>query len=106
MRVRAIWNGAVVAESDDTVVMDGNHYFPDASLRREYFTRSGSKALCPWKGLASYYSITVDGITNPDAAWFYRHPSPLARNVKKRVAFRNGVEIVSAHATDPDRQEQ
>jgi uncharacterized protein (DUF427 family) len=95
MLVLAVWNGVVLAESDDTIVVDGHHYFPDAALRREYFSLSSSRRLCPWKGVASYYSITVNGATNPNAAWYYPHPSPLARRIKNRVAFSNGVEVVT-----------
>lgn len=94
MTVRAIWNGVVLAESDDTVVVEGNHYFPPESLRREYLIRSRSRTICPWKGVASYYTVSVDGVVNPDAAWFYPHPTPLARKVKDRVAFWRGVELV------------
>jgi uncharacterized protein (DUF427 family) len=93
MTVRATWNGQIIAESDDTVVVEGNHYFPAESLRREYFSRSRGHSLCPWKGLASYYTVTVDGVTNPGAAWYYPHPSPLARKVKNRVAFWRGVDV-------------
>jgi uncharacterized protein (DUF427 family) len=92
--VKAIWNGVVVAESDDTVVVEGNHYFPVRSLVEEYFTPSETRSVCPWKGKASYYSVTVDGMSLPDAAWQYEHPSLLARKVKDRVAFWNGVQIV------------
>jgi len=98
MPVQAIWNGVVLAESDSTVVVEGNQYFPDDSLRREYFTPSSKKTLCLWKGVASYYSITVNGATISDAAWSYRHPSPLARKVKNRVAFWHGVDIVAHDA--------
>lgn len=94
MSVRAVWNGAVLAESDKTVVVEGNHYFPPESLKREYFSQSSSKTVCPWKGLASYYTITVGGVTNPDAAWYYPHPSLLARKIKNRVAFWHGVEVM------------
>ncbi len=94
MSVRAVWNGTVVAESDDTVVVEGNHYFPEESLRNEYFTQSSHRSVCPWKGMASYYNLTVDGVINPDAAWQYRHPSPLARKIKNRVAFWHGVDVV------------
>jgi uncharacterized protein (DUF427 family) len=93
MTVRAVWNGTVIAESDDTVVVEGNHYFPAGALRREYFSDSSTRTVCPWKGLASYYTVTVDGVSNPDAAWFYPHPSPLARKVKNRVAFWRGVQV-------------
>jgi len=94
--MKAIWNGAIVAVSDDTVVVEGNHYFPLESRREEYFTASKTRSVCPWKGLASYYSITVDGATNTDAAWEYKHPSPLARKIKGRVAFGRGVEVTPA----------
>jgi uncharacterized protein (DUF427 family) len=93
MRVQAVFNGVVLADSDDTVVVEGNHYFPVESLRQEYFADSATHSVCPWKGLASYYTVTVDGVTNRDAAWFYPHPSPLARKVKDRVAFWNGVRV-------------
>jgi uncharacterized protein (DUF427 family) len=93
MRVQAVFNGVVLADSDDTVVVEGNHYFPADSLRREFFADSPTRTVCPWKGLASYYTVTVDGVTDPDAAWYYPHPSPLARRVKDRVAFWNGVEV-------------
>jgi uncharacterized protein (DUF427 family) len=94
MTVRAVWNGAVLAESADTVVVDGNHYFSESALQQEYFTPSSTKSLCPWKGIATYYSVTVNGATNADAAWTYRHPLPPARKIKDRVAFGNGVEVV------------
>lgn len=93
MRMRAVWNGAVLAESDDTVVVEGNHYFPPESLNRQYFTTSATHTVCPWKGIASYHTVTVDGVANPDAAWFYPHPTPLARKVKDRVAFWRSVRI-------------
>jgi len=95
MTMRAIWNGVVVAESDDTVVVEGNHYFPKESLFDEYLVASKTRSVCPWKGLATYHSLTVDGVTNVDAAWGYQHPFPLARRIKGRVAFWRGVEVVS-----------
>ena len=91
--VRAVWNGAVLAESDRTVVVEGNHYFPPDSLRREYFTESRRRSVCPWKGLASYYTIEVDGSRNEGAAWTYPKPTPLARRIKDHVAFWQGVEV-------------
>jgi uncharacterized protein (DUF427 family) len=94
MTVRAVWNGVVLAESDDTVVVEGNHYFPPESLRREYLTASRTHSVCPWKGFASYYTVTVKGATNPAAAWYYPRPTPLARRVKNRVAFWKGVQVV------------
>lgn len=93
MTIRAVWNDTVVAESDDTVVVEGNHYFPEQALKTEYFAPSRMRSLCPWKGVASYYTLTVDGVARPDAAWQYRHPTPLARKVKNRVAFWGDVEI-------------
>ncbi|MDR3084365.1 MAG: DUF427 domain-containing protein [Streptomyces sp.] len=91
--MRAMWNGVVLAETPRTKVVEGNHYFPPESLHREYFTDSPTKSLCPWKGLARYYTVTVDGIPNPDAAWHYPHPTILARRIKNHVAFWNGVTV-------------
>jgi len=91
--MRAVWNGAVLAEAPRTVVLEGNHYFPAESMNSEYFTKSRFKSVCPWKGLASYYTVVVDGQTNRNAAWYYPHPSPLARKIKNHVAFWNGVQI-------------
>ncbi|MFB6959863.1 DUF427 domain-containing protein [Streptomyces sp. NPDC056309] len=91
--MRAVWNGTVLAEAERTVVVEGNHYFPPESLHREYLTESRTRSLCFWKGLARYYTVTVAGQTNPDAAWSYPHPSPLARRIKNHVAFWNGVMI-------------
>ncbi len=95
MMVRAMWNGVVVAESDDTVIVEGNHYFPVASLRADLFSDSQTHTVCPWKGTASYYTITVDGEANVDAAWFYPEPSEAARQVTDRVAFWKGVEVTA-----------
>jgi uncharacterized protein (DUF427 family) len=95
MTMRAIWNGAVLAQSDDTVVVEGNHYFPMDSVSKEYLRPSDTRSVCPWKGKASYYSVNVDGATNPDAAWEYQKPSPLARRIKGRIAFWRGIEITS-----------
>ena len=91
--MKAIWNDQVVAESDDTVVVEGNHYFPADSLRREYFTPSDQKSSCPWKGEASYYDLDVGGRQNAGAAWYYPSPKPAAGNIKDRIAFWRGVEI-------------
>ncbi len=93
MTLRAVWNGTIIAESDDTVVVEGNHYFPADSLRWEYFTDSSTHTTCPWKGIASYYTVTVDGATNPDAAWFYPQPSQLASQIENRVAFWHGIDV-------------
>lgn len=91
--MQAIWNGAVLAESDSTVVVEGNQYFPPDSVNREYFTGSDTSSTCPWKGQASYYSVTVDGKTNTDAAWTYLDPSPAASQIKGYVAFWRGVKV-------------
>lgn len=91
--MQAVWNGVVVAEAPRTVRLEGNDYFPPESLRREFFSDSRTKSVCPWKGLARYYTVEVDGITNVDAAWYYPKPSPLARRIKNHVAFWHGVEV-------------
>jgi uncharacterized protein (DUF427 family) len=91
--IRATWNGVVLADTPRTTRVEGNHYFPPESVRREHLIDSPTKSLCPWKGLAHYYTVTVDGEVNPDAAWYYPHPSPLARRIKNHVAFWNGVHI-------------
>lgn len=91
--MRATWNGAVIAESDDTVVVEGNHYFPRASVREEYVRRSDTHTRCPWKGEASYLTLQVDGQSNPDAAWYYPQPSAAASQITDRVAFWRGVDV-------------
>lgn len=93
---RASWNGAVIAESDDIVMVEGNAYFPAASLRKELFTPSDTHTRCPWKGTASYFHVVVDGKTNPDAAWYYPSPSPAAKQIEGRVAFWKGVVVSDA----------
>lgn len=90
---KATWNGAVLAESDETVVVEGNHYFPNASVDWGYFQESNRHTTCAWKGVASYYSIVVDGKTNANAAWYYPTPSPAAARIKDRVAFWSGVKV-------------
>lgn len=92
--MKAVWNGAILAESDKTVVVEGNHYFPPESVRREFFKKSDTKTVCGWKGVASYYSVLVDGKINKDCAWYYEEPSEAARQIKNHVAFWNGVKIV------------
>jgi uncharacterized protein (DUF427 family) len=99
MTMRAIWNGVAVAESNDTVVVEGNHYFPVESLHQQYFIPSDHRSVCSWKGIASYRSISVNGLVNPDAAWEYDNPAIPARKVKDRVAFWHGVTVVSVDAT-------
>jgi uncharacterized protein (DUF427 family) len=91
--VRATWNGAVIAESDNTVVVEGNHYFPLADVRAEYLRPSDTHTTCHWKRLASYYDVAVDGGVNSDAAWFYPEPSKAAEKVRDRVAFWRGVKV-------------
>lgn len=95
MTMQAVWNNVVLAESDDTVVVEGNHYFPRESLNQEYFTESSHRSVCPWKGEASYLTVAVDGATNPDAAWKYESPKNQAQTIAHRVAFWRGVKIVS-----------
>jgi uncharacterized protein (DUF427 family) len=90
---RAIWNGVVLAESNETIVVEGNHYFPPESVNMAYFRPSDTHTTCPWKGLASYYTIEVDGKTNPDAAWYYPTPKEAAKHITGRVAFWKGVVV-------------
>ncbi|WP_304453296.1 DUF427 domain-containing protein [Nocardiopsis sp. YSL2] len=91
--IRAVWNGVVLAEAERTVMVDGNHYFPPDSVHREHLADSASRTLCPWKGVARYHDVTVDGRTYSDAAWYYPEPGPLARRIKGHVAFHPGVSI-------------
>ena len=91
--MKAIWNETVIAESDATEVVEGNHYFPADSIKREYFLASSTHSTCPWKGVASYYTVAVGGKKNPDAAWFYPAPKDAARSITGRVAFWKGVEV-------------
>jgi uncharacterized protein (DUF427 family) len=91
--MRALWNGQVLAQSDDTVVVEGNHYFPAESLTMAYFAPSPTHTTCPWKGVASYYTLQVEGRQNPDAAWYYPNPKPAAAQITGRVAFWKGVEV-------------
>ena len=90
---KAVWNDTVIAESDDTVVVEGNHYFPLDSVKTEYLKPSSAQTVCPWKGVASYYDIEVDGETNSGGAWYYPQPSPAASNIKDHVAFWRGVKV-------------
>lgn len=91
--MKATWKGEVIAESDDTVVVEGNHYFPADSIKREHFRRSETHTVCPWKGTASYYDVVVGGDVNEDAAWFYPEPKDAAKEIKDRVAFWRGVKV-------------
>jgi uncharacterized protein (DUF427 family) len=91
--MRALWNNVVLAESDDTVVVEGNHYFPADSLKREYFRNSDHHSLCPWKGTASYMDVVVGDDVNANAAWYYPNPSAKAMEIKDRFAFWHGVDV-------------
>jgi uncharacterized protein (DUF427 family) len=91
--MKAIWNNAVIAESNDTVVIENNHYFPHESIKKEFFNTSDMYSACPWKGEASYYTLGVNGKQNIDAAWFYPEVSELAKGIKNRVAFWRGVKV-------------
>ena len=91
--MKATWNGAVLAESDDTVVVEGNHYFPSDSVNREHLRESEKHTVCPWKGTASYYDVVVGGDVNRDAAWYYPQPKDAALQIKDRVAFWRGVKV-------------
>lgn len=90
---KAMWNGVVLAESDKTEVVEGNQYFPADSVNREYFKETSTHTTCPWKGLASYYTIEVNGKENKDAAWYYPAPKDAAKQIKDHVAFWKGVEV-------------
>ncbi|MFZ5549770.1 MAG: DUF427 domain-containing protein [Pseudomonadota bacterium] len=92
--MKAIFNGVVVAESDDTVVVEGNHYFPDSALKREYTSFSNHRTSCAWKGQARYLSLLVNGELGPDLVWYYPEPSEAAAQIKGRVAFGRGVQVV------------
>jgi uncharacterized protein (DUF427 family) len=91
--MKAIWNNQVIAESKDTIVVEGNHYFPPDAVKKEYLQPSDTHTTCPWKGLASYYSLQVDGISNKDAAWFYPQPKEAANQIKDHIAFWKGVKV-------------
>ncbi|WP_326542100.1 DUF427 domain-containing protein [Pseudorhodoferax sp.] len=93
--MKAIWKGKVLADSDDLVLVEGNQYFPMDALNRDYVTFSNHKTSCPWKGQASYFSLLVDGELNQDAAWYYADPKPAAEEIRNRVAFWKGVQIVA-----------
>ena len=91
--MKAIWNDTVIAESDETVVVEGNHYFPHSSINKEFFKETETHSVCPWKGQASYYSLDVNGELNQDAAWYYPQASELAKNIENYVAFWKGVKV-------------
>jgi len=91
--MRATWNGATLAESDNTIVVEGNHYFPPDAVRHEFFQPSATHTTCPWKGEASYYTVAVNGQENADAAWFYPMPKDAAKQITDYVAFWHGVQV-------------
>ena len=93
--MKAEWNGEVIAESDRTVVIEGNHYFPPDSVRREYLQSSSTTTVCPWKGTAHYYNVVVEGNENRDAAWYYPTPKEAAAKIKNHVAFWRGINVVN-----------
>ena len=92
--MKAIWNDKVIAESDDTVVVEGTHYFPQNSIKNEFFSKTETSTSCPWKGMASYYSVTVNGKTNIDCAWYYPVPSKEAEKIKGMIAFCFVVQVI------------
>ena len=91
--MKAIWNNHVIADSDDTVFVEGNHYFPRTAVRESFLAESEVTSFCPWKGIANYYHLVVDGKENPDAAWYYSEPKDAARKIANRIAFWRGVEV-------------
>ncbi len=91
--MKAIWNDTVIAESDDTVVVEGNHYFPESALDKSLVTPSDTTSVCPWKGTAHYYNLVVNGDTNRDAVWYYPAPKDAAAEIRDRVAFWKGVRV-------------
>ena len=97
---QAVWQGTVLAETGQTVKVEGNHYFPPPSLRREFLAPSDTSSTCPWKGTASYYDVTVGGQVNKDAAWYYRQPSPAAAQIAGHVAFWHGVQVRRVSGSD------
>lgn len=90
---QAVWNNQVIAESDETIMVEGNHYFPPDSVKEEYLQPSDKTTVCGWKGTANYYHVTAGGQTNEDAAWYYADPKPEAEQLRGRVAFWKGVEV-------------
>ncbi|MBE7174215.1 MAG: DUF427 domain-containing protein [Williamsia sp.] len=93
--MKAMWNNQVIAESNDTIVVENNHYFPPDSVNQEFLSPSSKHTTCPWKGEASYYTIHVNEHSNPDAAWYYPHPKQAAENIKNYIAFWKGVQITA-----------
>ena len=93
--MKAIWNNEILAESDETVVVEGNHYFPEDAINKDFFQASETHTVCPWKGTASYYDVVAGGKTNKDAAWFYPQAKDAAKEIENYVAFWKGVEVVA-----------
>ena len=93
--MRAMWNGQVIAESDDTVFVEGNYYFPMTAVRESYLQDSDTTSVCGWKGIANYYHLVVDGVHNENAAWYYKSPKDAARSIAGRIAFWRGVQVVA-----------
>ncbi len=93
--MKAVWNGVTLAESDATIVIEGNHYFPANAVNKEFFRATETHTICPWKGTASYYDIVANGATNKDAAWFYPQAKAAAKEIENHVAFWKGVEVVA-----------
>lgn len=98
---RAVWNGAVIAESEETEIVEGNHYFPPDSVNWDVVRPSEKQSTCPWKGIAGYYDVEVDGEVNRAAAWYYPDPKPAAANIKDHVAFWGGVKVESGAGSPP-----
>jgi uncharacterized protein (DUF427 family) len=94
--IQAVFNGTVIAESDQTVMVEGNHYFPESAVRFEFLTDSSTHTICPWKGTASYYTVTADGESSADAAWYYPDPKDEARQIQGHIAFWKDVEVRTA----------
>lgn len=94
--MKAVWQGSIIAESDKTIVVEGNHYFPPESIKREFFHESDTHSRCGWKGTASYYSVKIDGKDNRDCAWYYPDPMEAAKDIKGHVAFWRGIEVTES----------
>ncbi|MCW8876211.1 MAG: DUF427 domain-containing protein [Kangiellaceae bacterium] len=92
--MKAVWKNTIIAESDDTVVVESNHYFPRESIKQDFFKSSSTTTHCPWKGDASYFNVVVNGEINPDAAWYYSVPKDAAKQIKDRVAFWKGIKVI------------
>ena len=92
--MKAIWNNEVIAESDDTEIVENNHYFPASSVKKEFLKSSDTHSICPWKGTASYYTLVVNGKENKDAAWYYPEPKDAAKEIKDHIAFWKGVVVI------------